>query len=187
MTAIQTPAAILWDKLPHVLLCAVLVSLLHAAGAQAHRMHVAMTTVLFNDRTERIEVMHRFFLHDAEQAVTQIFGPNASLLDSIEDRQRFAIYVHERFLLQDVRKAKDAKASRLPLVLKGSEVEGEFIWVYQALAYQQPRLDGLIIMDTTLRELWPDQVNTVNVERDGKVQTVRFSHASSGRQLVSFR
>ena len=37
--------------------------------AVAHQQKIAITTVLFNPRTENIEIMHRFNLHDAEHAV----------------------------------------------------------------------------------------------------------------------
>lgn len=40
-----------------------------SAQLQAHQIKAAITTVLFNQRTENIEVMHRFNLHDAEHAV----------------------------------------------------------------------------------------------------------------------
>ena len=35
----------------------------------AHEMKSAITKVLFNQRTGNIEVMHRFYVHDAEHAV----------------------------------------------------------------------------------------------------------------------
>lgn len=158
---------------------AVILSSLAIPGAEAHRMHAAMTTVLFNDRTERIEVMHRFYLHDAEQLITGIAGPGANLTDSPEDRQRFGVYVHERFSLytpEDV---------PLPITLRGTELDGDFLWVYQAVHYPMPLPAGFSISHNALRDLWPDQVNTVNVERDGRVQTLTFRETAS-RLSVDF-
>jgi hypothetical protein len=127
-----------------------------------------LTTVLFNERTERIEVMHRFYLHDAEQVAGEIAGRGANLFEDAEDRQRFAVYVHERFDLY----AGDGE--RLPLTLRGAEIDGEFLWVYQAMHLPEPPLTSLTITHRALRDLWPDQVNMVNVEGRGPIRTLTF-------------
>ena len=171
-----------WKIFPGIFLLTVL-TVLPPHSADAHRLRAAMTTVLFNDRTERIEVMHRFYLHDADQLAAEIAsqadGRGANLMDDPEDRQRFGIYVHERFNLYT------AEGQRLSLTLRGTEVDGDFLWVYQALRYPSPQLGHLVISHDALRDLWPDQVNTVNVERDGRVQTLIFRDSVS-RLSVDF-
>ncbi len=143
----------------------------HAAPLQAHQLRAAMTTVLFNDRTERIEIMHRFFLHDAEQVVGQIVGKGADLVGAADDRQRFGIYVHERFDIFT------PDGMQLPLELRGTELAGDFLWVYQTLPFSSPRLPGLQMSHRALRDIWEEQVNTVNVERAGSVHTLTFRGA----------
>lgn len=150
-----------------------------AAPLQAHQMRAAMTTVLFNERTERIEIMHRFFLHDAEQAVSQIIGRGADLVGTVDDRQRFSIYVHERFEIYTL------DGAQLPLELRGTELDGDFLWVYQTLPFPSPRLSGLQISHRALRDIWLEQVNTVNVERTGSVRTLTFRGAVA-RLSLSF-
>ena len=168
---------------PLAFLLTFLLTIVPTEDASAHRLHAAMTTVLFNDRTERIEIMHRFYLHDAEQLATEIAGSGANLMDDPEDRQRFGIYVHERFNLYSQDDGPDG--SRLPITLRGTEVDGDFLWVYQAMRYPSPQLDRLAISHGALRALWPEQVNTVNVERDGRVQTLTFRDAVD-RLFVEF-
>jgi len=136
--------------------------------AQAHRLKTAFTTVLFNDRTQRIEVMHRFYLHDAEQVAGEIAGRGANLFESAEDRQRFAVYVHERFHLYA------GNGEQLPLTLRGAEIDGESLWVYQAMHLPESPLKSLTITHRALRDLWPDQVNMVNVEGRGAIRTLTF-------------
>lgn len=142
--------------------------LLNAAAADAHRLRAALTTVLFNERTDRIEVMHRFYLHDAEQVAGEIAGRSANLFENQEDRQRFGIYVHERFDLYT------GAGERLPLTLRGTEIDGEFLWVYEATRIPAPLPLSFSIRHGALRDLWPDQVNTVNVEGLGPVRTLTF-------------
>lgn len=136
--------------------------------AQAHQIKAAITTVLFNPRTENIEVMHRFNLHDAEHAVKVLFDKSADIMGDEASRHAFAEYVARHFALLD--------SSKQPLPLKevGFEVDGKFFWVYQETA-QPPQLDGLKIRHDALRDLWPTQVNTLNVEGKGKLQTLTFT------------
>jgi len=139
--------------------------------AAAHQLKAALSTVLFNAHSGRLEVMHRFYLHDAEQVASSIAGRGASLLEDPEDRQRFGIYVHERFTLAM------PDGTVLPLTLRGTEIDGDFLWVYQAMPLPEPPLAGLVVSNRALRDLWPDQVNTVNVEGAGPVQTLTFRGA----------
>lgn len=149
-------------------LLVVLLTLCLAEPSQAHQLHAAITTVLFNGRTGDVEVMHRFFAHDAEHALGLLAGRKADLLDSPADRLRFAVYVHERFELEAV------GATLQPLTLVGAELEGDFLWVYQRTP-EPPGISGLVARFDALRDLWPDQVNTLNVERNGTVRSLVFA------------
>lgn len=154
------PAALLLAALPATLL-------LGTPPLSAHQMKEAVTRVLFNSRTGNIEVMHRFQLHDAEHATRKLFGGDADLLGSEEARDRFARYVHERFSLKD----QDGKV--IELVTVGNELEGRFLWVY-AEAPIPEKLTALTLSHDALRDVWPDQVNLVNVERHKTVRSATF-------------
>ena len=145
----------------------VLLALL-AIPVSAHQIKAAITTVLFNPRTQNIEVSHRFNLHDAEHAAKALFEKTADILDEIETQERFAKYVTERFTLLD------QSDSALPLTLVGFEVEGKHVWVYQE-TQQPPELKGLKVRHDSLRDIWNDQVNTLNVEGKGAVKTLTFN------------
>jgi hypothetical protein len=145
-----------------------LVALLSSAGAAAHQQQAALTRVLFNARSGNLEVMHRFLLHDAEHAVRALLDREADLLASAPAREQFASYVQERFsLLGD-------EGNPLPLRYVGQEVEGPFLWIYQELPIPAG-LSTLGVIHDALRELWPQQNNLVNIERDGRVQTLNFT------------
>ena len=158
------------NRRPLIAICRffALTLLLGAAAADAHRLRAALTTVLFNERTDRIEVMHRFYLHDAEQVAGEIAGRSANLFENEEDRQRFGIYVHERF------EVVAADGEPLPLTLRGTEIDGEFLWVYEATGIPAPLPTAISIRNHALRDFWPDQVNTVNIEGLGPVRTLTF-------------
>ncbi|WP_416305908.1 DUF6702 family protein [Neptunicella sp. SCSIO 80796] len=139
--------------------------------AFGHQQKAAITTVLFNARTSHIEVMHKFFLHDAEHAVRSIFGQQADILRSKDTQKTFSDYVARRFEL-----LKEGKP--LPLSKVGFEVEGKFFWVYQETDIPV-ELHNLSVRHNALRELWPSQINTVNIEgKSDKVETLTFSGAT---------
>lgn len=153
-------------RLPQWCLAALL--LVVSTAASAHQIKAAITTVLFNPRTENIEVMHRFNLHDAEHAVKILFDKSADIMADADTQQAFAGYVTEHFALLN------AAGERLTLNSVGYETEGKFFWVYQETA-QPPELAGLKIRHDALRELWPSQVNTLNVEGNGPLKTLTFT------------
>ena len=134
----------------------------------AHQQKTSISTVLFNPHTENIEIMHRFRVHDAEHAVKDIFGKDADIIGSKNTQKLFSEYVSQRFSLFD--------SDNQPMHLKavGHELEGQFFWVYQETT-QPATLQNLSIRHDALRDLWPEQVNTINVERKGKLQTLTFT------------
>ena len=144
-------------------------TLLFAAfSLAAHQQKTAISTVLFNPRTQNIEIMHRFRVHDAEHAVKHIFGKNADIIDSKETQKQFGAYVNQRF------KLFDSEEQPLALKMVGVELDGQFFWVYQETT-QPAKLDNMTIRHDALRDLWPEQVNTINVEGKGKLQTLTFA------------
>ena len=144
-------------------------TLLFAAfSVSAHQQKTAISTVLFNARTENIEIMHRFRVHDAEHAIKEIFGKDADIIDSKETQKQFGDYVNQRFNLFD------SDEQPLPLKMVGVELDGKFLWVYQETT-QSTNLNNMTIRHNALRDLWPQQINTINVEGKGKLQTLTFS------------
>ena len=163
-------APLLWAALP-------LVVLVWAPILSAHQQKEAITRVLFNPRTGNIEVMHRFLLHDAEHAIQELFGADADILGSAEDRDRFESYVHRRFSMAD----QDGTTIELSPV--GNEIEGRYLWVYAETAIPEG-LTALTLSHDALRDVWPEQSNLVNIERDGKVRSATFDE---GRREATIR
>ena len=151
-----------------------LISLMLTSAASAHQLKAAITTVLFNDRTNNIEVMHRFYLHDAEHAVSHLFAKSpgrhnhADLISDKETQNTFADYVDKQFKLETLSNKK------LTLKPVGHQLDGQFFWVYQEITIPDSA-KGLRMSHGALRDLWPAQVNMVNVEGKGKVKTLTFS------------
>ncbi len=137
------------------------------APAFAHQQKTAISRVFFNPRTKNVEIEHRFYIHDAEHAVKQLFDKNADILGNEESRATFADYVAKGFAIA----GPDGNILQMKDV--GYEMDGRFFWVYQETE-KPPVLEGLIIKHDALREIWPSQTNTVNIEGNGDIKTITF-------------
>lgn len=136
-------------------------------SALAHQQKAAITKVLFNKNSGNLEIMHRFFLHDTEHAVQALFDRNADIINSKETQQQFAQYVADRFAI------KPLEGPELKLDLVGYEIDRQYIWVYQETKSPED-IKGLTMIHNALRDIWFDQVNTVNVEGRGDLRTATF-------------
>jgi hypothetical protein len=141
--------------------------LLLSGQVAAHQLKAAMTTVLINERTGNLELMHRFYLHDTEHAVESLLGGHADLFKSAKDRENFAKYVNRKVALQL------ADKTPLKLSLIGQEIDGKFFWVYQETKIPA-KFSALRMQQGALRDVWSEQVNMVNFEGKGKVKTLHF-------------
>ncbi|MEO1101575.1 MAG: DUF6702 family protein [Pseudomonadota bacterium] len=129
--------------------------------ALAHPQKVAVTQILFNDRTDQLEIAHRFALHDAENAAAQMSDVRPDLIGSAKARQDFAAYVVGGFSL------RDGDDRPIALTLLGTEIEAGYLWVYQEATLPDGK-PSLTIRQDALRDVWPEQTNLVTVEH-GKV------------------
>ncbi len=134
----------------------------------AHQQKMATTTVSFNHRVDNIEVMHKFYLHDAEHAVRDLFDPSADILSSKATQNSFAEYVQTQFAIE-INNSK-----QLPLKFVGLELDGKYIWIYQETPIPK-QVTELSISNGALQELWPSQLNLVNIEGKGELQSLLFN------------
>ena len=148
-----------------------LLGLLVLSTAEAHQQKNAVTRILFNENTGNIEVMHRFFIHDAEHAAGLIFGERQMLAESRESRELFSSYVINRFSIEA--SFREGNSEVLGLSYVGEEVDGQFLWVYQEIPAQDDIM-AFTIVNLTLRDVWSDQSNLVNIERDGRIYSLTF-------------
>ncbi|MBE8168676.1 MAG: hypothetical protein HAW66_09965 [Shewanella sp.] len=155
------------------LICA----LLFAGEPLAHQQKEAYTNIKFNQRNGLLEIQHRFYLHDAEHAAQQVIDKNADLISDPVSREAFAYYATSTFSL------KNDGEMILPLEYVGTELQGKYLWVYQETPITQ-EMKSFYIKMTTLQELWSDQTNHINIERNKKVESVRLHFEDKWQQVV---
>lgn len=167
----------------HWLLCCTLLTLAIGSAPSslfAHEQKTAVTRILFNDRTGNIEIMHRFLIHDAEHAASMIFGAGQNLIESTQSRELFGSYVVNRFAIEFTH--DDGEQEDVALDYIGEEVDGQFLWIYQELK-DPGTVAAMTVLNMALRDVWPDQSNLVNIEREGELFSLSYSDSAEVRRI----
>ena len=141
----------------------------------AHQLKEALTTVEVNERTGLVEVIHRFWLHDAEHALGNLGGLTGDLRREVPLQAAFARYVARQFVLAD------ADREPIALDLLGVELEGSYIWVYQEMDAARFG-DIAFVGHGSMQEVWSDQLNQVNVKRPSGTRSL---YLRAGDALVA--
>ncbi len=144
-------------------------------AAVAHQQKYATTNISINERTGNLEVVHRFLVHDAEHVVKQLFSHTADFNHQPETQQAFADYVIEHFQL----KLNDQS---FPIETVGFESDEKFFWVYQEIV-KPPTIVTISMNQSALHEIWPRQINLVNVEGFRKVKSVEFRKGETWKSI----
>lgn len=141
-----------------------------AALSFADRQPGSLSTIKINSSSGNIEIIHRLHTHDAELGIVAALGDRTLTLDKLIGRAQLALYVEAHFLLAGV----DDNGIGVPLALEliGAELDGEFVLVYQEFGGELP--DSFAVRDDILRDVFPDQVNHVNIAVGGEVRSLTF-------------
>ena len=97
---------------------------------------------------------------------------NADLISDPVSREAFAYYAISTFSMQD------QQQHPLTLTYVGTELQGKYLWVYQETPITT-YMEGFYLKMTTLQELWSEQTNHINVERNKHVTSARLHIADS--------
>lgn len=159
-----------------VLFLNALLLMLMCSSVSAHQQKEAYTTMLFNERTGNLEVSHRFYLHDAEHALAKALKKKADLSLDAVSMLEFAEYVRNSF------KVKISDEEELVLETVGQEIEGKYFWVYQEVPVDES-IQSLQLNMTALQDVWPKQINHINVEKKGKVRSLRLSKDKKWQEI----
>lgn len=129
-----------------------------------------MTTVTVLPNGQ-VRVSHRFAAHDVEPALAEI-APNAEAnLDDPAAISAFVGYLRRTFTLASER--GPILLSPGPIDVESDEVRIGFVGKARAPIHQ------LSIMSRVLTDIYPQQVNQVNVRVGGVVQTLTFTNSDT--------
>jgi hypothetical protein len=141
-----------------------------AVQSFADRQPGSLTTIKNNVASGNTEIIHRLHNHDAELGIMTVLNDRTMTLDRLVGQAQLALYVEERFNIATV--TGDGIGAPMDLELVGAEPDGEFVLVYQELKGLLPA--QIAIRDDILRDVFPEQVNQVNIAAGGEVRSLTF-------------
>ncbi len=142
--------------------------------AHAHRFHAGITDISMNPNTGSTEIVHTFMAHDVEALLENLYQRQFDLSDS-EDILVFRKYFEKQFSMNDA-------AGVLPLKWVGLKVDPNSVIVFQELE-QRVLPEQVSIRQAVLTDFLLDQVNTLNITKNGITQTHTFTRSKREQQL----
>ena len=136
----------------------------------ADRQPGSLSTVKVNPATGNVEIIHRLHTHDAELGIIAALNDRSLTMDQLVGRAQLALYIEERFTIAVV--DDDEIGAPLDLELLGAELDGEFVLVYQEFSGEMPAT--IAVRNDILRDVFPEQVNHVNLALGGNVRSLTF-------------
>lgn len=142
--------------------------------AHAHRFHAGITDISMNPNTSSTEIVHTFMAHDVEALLENLYQRQFDLSDP-EDILVFRKYFEKQFAMNDA-------AGVLPLKWVGLKVDPNSVIVFQELE-QRALPEQVSIRQAVLTDFLLDQVNTLNITKNGITQTHTFTRSKREQQL----
>ncbi|WP_444935762.1 DUF6702 family protein [Microbulbifer sp. JMSA004] len=139
-----------------------------AHQASAHRYHFGLTDISVNERTQTLEISHRFFVADIEKALSISASKELN-----EAQKQMENYVNSRFQISQ----ENGEVVKLNWV--GMEADVHDIWIYQEVPIVDISSKKLNVKQSMLMEIERDQVNTLNVNNGRGTQSYTLKPGES--------
>jgi len=156
-----------------------LVLVAYLSTGVAHQRKEAYTVIKPNVNTGNTEVIHRFYLHDAEHGFSTLVDRNIMFNGNRKAQAEFAAYVEKSFQMVD------SNGSTISLDFIGSEVEGRYFWIYQEVPEKLPC--QVTVKMTTFHEVWKKHTNQINFEWPKGVKSVRLTADQAEKSLPIYK
>ena len=144
------------------------------ALAHAHRFHAGITDISMNPNTGNTEIIHTFMTHDVEALLENLYQRQFDLSDP-EDIQVFQRYLEKQFLIV-------SKEQSLPLKWIGLKVDPNAVIIFQEIE-KQFLPEQIVVRQAVLTDFLADQVNTVNITKNGSIQSLTFTRSQREHQV----
>ena len=143
-------------------------SLLCLSFKPKHEYHVSVTQMQFNPALKSFEVSLRIFTDDLERALSENNGNKRFTIKNDDQNDKFVQqYIQKSFTFTDSQKKTVAWK------YIGKEQEEDATWVYLEIPFQGT-LSGCKLQNSTLMDVFEDQVNMTNVRYAAEKRTFLF-------------
>lgn len=112
----------------YILITTISLACIYSKSVVAHKLNAAETNINFNERTNAIEVIHRFYLHDVNHLIQQHYAK----YKKNEEESEYQVFV--KYILNNLELNFQAASNKnLPISYIGSEQENKHFYIYQEL------------------------------------------------------
>jgi hypothetical protein len=140
-----------------------------------HPIHIAISELNYNEKSQSIEVMHKIFIDDLEKEIEKEFQSTAKDLSlklntknqNPKSDQFLKDYIEKKFKI-----SIDGKY--LPIQYIGKEYETDAVWLYFEIATVNPPKE-IKITNSILINFYEDQDNLVHVKVLNEKKSLRFN------------
>lgn len=166
----------MWSKLSLLVLCLFL-----SGAGHAHPFHTSLTEIEYNTDDHVLEVAVKLTPVDLEEALSAYSGRTIVIDGTDEGDAVIHEYLQYRLRFYSARPAPQGVARPLPLQWVGRQLGVNAVWVFLTVPVSELRLR----MDNRLlTEIYPQQVNTISILRNGKKQTHQLTTNNASLALV---
>ncbi len=152
-----------------------LIILALAPVAQAHRYHTSVTRLEYNAEERLVEITVQTFADDIEAALGKRNGGTVRLDSTAKTNALLLDYFRNVVELRN-------GDTELELEWIGMELKGHSVWFY--LQARMPDVPSrMTLSNRLLFDLFPDQVNIVNVFKDRKREGLVFKRGDAAKAL----
>ncbi len=143
----------------------------------AHRYHTSLTRLDFNAQEKIFEISIRLFTHDLTQFLEQKTGKRIDLEKTPGIDQMIFNYVNENFVL------KNRKEETKKLKFIGKELDIDAVLIYlETSSEDSPK--NFTLQNTLFFESFPEQVNLVIANYEGKKADLLFKVGDKSKEIV---
>lgn len=153
--------------------------LLSVLTAWAHAYHASIMELHYNPGKQQLEVSLKVFTDDFEKALSA--GQPSSISLSQSPKPQVNTLITNLLRRSITLGTKPGEA--LPIQFLGFQKETDAHWLYFTVKLAKP-VNGIYLRHALLEDTFPDQMNIVNVEANGKKQSALFKEGDESQKLT---
>ncbi len=142
-----------------------------AGNASAHKFYVSLCQISYNRDSAQLQIVMKIFTDDLEKAVSQEEGKTLKLGSENEREDSDSLlsaYLMKHFQIH-------IHGEEIPVHYLGKEVSYDVTWCYLE-SFPDREFYHLTVDDDLLTEVYPGQINLVEVMLNGREKGVMLNH-----------
>ena len=135
-----------------------------------HPLHLSVCDIEFDSQNRSLEISQRIFADDLENVLRPKIGAKTDILNPA-NKEQLSSAIRD-YVLQNLQLQLNGKKVTPRYV--GYEVDEDVVWVYMEVPNVRS-LNTITVQNTLFFETFEDQLNLINVKKDGKVRSLKLA------------